>query len=259
MRRRPIAAEPMSRLAIWARRLVAFALALAGAAFLLTRGEYIEETAGQVILLYAFGLAALGIFYGAGALVAIWRNGNPGLGRALTALFLAGLLLAYPAWIAARGFRLPPIADITTDPRDPPAFDVIARLRPSGANPVAYPEITVGQQTAAYPALATLRLAATPAAAYESAVEIANQRKWRILDTRSPLAGRRDGRIEAVALTPVMGWRDDIVIRVRGTGTNAVVDVRSASRYGSRDWGRNAARIRDLLTAIEEETAQAER
>ena len=44
----------------------------------------------------------------------------------------ASLLLAYPAYLGYRAYRLPMINDITTDPIDPPRFDVLARLRPRG-------------------------------------------------------------------------------------------------------------------------------
>lgn len=260
MRRRPIPPEPLSRLAVWSLRIVLFALAASLAAVILVRGEFIEALAGQSVLFAALAVAAIGIVYALGAFVVIWREGNPGLGRAVLALFLGAALLAYPAFVAVRGYKLPAIADVATDTGDPPAFEVIARIRPRGANPVQYPGAeTAARQRAAYPALRTLRLDARPLAAYDSALDIVNKRKWRIVDFRTPLPGRRDGRIEAVAQTPVMGFRDDVVIRVRGSANNAVVDIRSASRYGTRDWGSNARRIAALLSEIEEETVQIER
>jgi uncharacterized protein (DUF1499 family) len=74
-----------------------------------------------------------------------------------------------------------------------------------------------------------------------------------VVDDRPPTAGRRDGRIEAVARTPVMGFRDDIAIRVRPNSEGgARIDVRSASRYGRHDFGANAARIRSLVEDVEE-------
>ena len=41
------------------------------------------------------------------------------------------------------------------------------------------------------------------------------KRNWRIVDRAPPQPPRRDGRIEAVARTPIMGFRDDVVVRVR--------------------------------------------
>jgi uncharacterized protein (DUF1499 family) len=64
----------------------------------------------------------------------------------------------------------------------------------------------------------------------------------------TPRGGQREGRIEAVARTPVMGFREDVAIRIRAIERGARVDVRSASRYGSHDFGSNARRIERFLT-----------
>jgi len=47
-----------------------------------------------------------------------------------------------------------------------------------------------------------------------------------------------------------MGFRDDVVLRVRTTPDGARIDVRSASRYGYHDFGANASRVSALLTDI---------
>jgi hypothetical protein len=73
-----------------------------------------------------------------------------------------------------------------------------------------------------------------------------------VLDAREPQAKRRDGRIEAVARTPVMGFREDLVIRIRGADEESRVDMRSSSRYGFHDLGSNASRIRGFLDSLEE-------
>jgi uncharacterized protein (DUF1499 family) len=64
--------------------------------------------------------------------------------------------------------------------------------------------------------------------------------------------GRRDGRIEAVAYSSLMGFRDDVVVRVREDPDGARIDARSSSRYGSFDFGTNASRIRRLMNDIED-------
>jgi uncharacterized protein (DUF1499 family) len=55
-----------------------------------------------------------------------------------------------------------------------------------------------------------------------------------------------------VARTPIMGFRDDVAVRIRPTADGARIDVRSASRYGRHDFGTNAARLRSLLEDIDE-------
>jgi uncharacterized protein (DUF1499 family) len=73
-----------------------------------------------------------------------------------------------------------------------------------------------------------------------------------VLDSVSPRGGERDGRIEAVAQSLIMGIREDISIRVRATPNGVRIDMRSASRYGSRDLGSNARRIERFLADFSE-------
>ena len=91
-----------------------------------------------------------------------------------------------------------------------------------------------------------------PQAAYDVAVDVITKRKWRIVDARAPQTGRRDGRIEAVARTPILGFRDDVVVRVRSDPDGARIDIRSTSRYGRHDFGTNASRISSLSEAIDD-------
>jgi uncharacterized protein (DUF1499 family) len=253
MLRRLIIEEPPSRLAGWSRWLALFALAVALLAVIIVRGNLVEAVPGFVVLASALVLAAIAILMAIGAFVVIWRHGNPGFGRALTAFVLGGLMLAYPAYLSGQSFRAPAISDITTDTADPPRFEAIARVRPRDANSIVYAGAEAAQrQRSAYPDIAPLQTAVAPDEAHSAALEVLNGRKWRVVDARTPQAGRRDGRIEAVARTPIMGFRDDVVVRVRPSGSGARIDIRSASRYGSRDFGSNARRIRGLLEEIEE-------
>ncbi len=89
----------------------------------------------------------------------------------------------------------------------------------------------------------------TPQKAYDTALEIITKRKWRIVDTRPPQP-RRAGHIEAIALTPVMGFRDDVVVRIAADGEGTRIDLRSSSRYFEHDLGSNASRIRALIADI---------
>ena len=69
----------------------------------------------------------------------------------------------------------------------------------------------------------------------------------------------RDGIIEAVARTPILGFRDDVVVRIRSTADGARIDVRSASRYGRNDLGTNAARVRNLIDDIDDVLARPQK
>ena len=58
------------------------------------------------------------------------------------------------------------------------------------------------------------------------------------------------GVIEAVDTTAVMGFKDDIVIRIRYEQGQSLVDLRSVSRVGRGDIGANANRIREFRKAF---------
>lgn len=254
MRRRLVIEEPPSRLAYVSFWLVLFALAVALIVLVLVRGDLIEAVPGAVAMGAAAALATLGVLLALAAFVVIWVNGNPGLRRAVFAFVFGSVVAAYPVYLAANGYRQPAIADITTNPEDPPRFELIARLRPPTANPTAYPGAeTARQQRAAYPEIVPLAVAAPPEDVYAATLAVVGRQGWTVVQARPFQAGRREGHIEAVARTPLMGFRDDVVVRVRAGGEGAVIDIRSASRYGRHDLGSNAARIRSLSDAIEEE------
>ena len=54
-----------------------------------------------------------------------------------------------------------------------------------------------------------------------------------------------------------MGFRDDVVVRVSAAGAGARIDVRSASRYGTHDFGANARRVVALLSDIDDAMGDA--
>lgn len=255
MLRRRVVDDPPSKLAIWSRWLALFALAVVILSVLLVRGGFVETVPGTIILGGGLAMAFAGLILGLLAFVVIWIYGSPGFGKAAFAIFIGLALITYPSYLVAMSINLPAVVDITTDTADPPRFETIARLRPRGANPAEYAGAPAAQmQRAAYPEIVPLDLTSSPEEAYNAALAVINTRKWRVVDARTPQAGRRDGRIEAVARTAIMGFRDDLVIRVRATRDGgARVDLRSASRYGSHDFGTNAQRISTLVEEIEEE------
>ena len=246
----------MSQLAAWSRRLALFALAVAGMSILIVRSNLLEIEPALATFAAALVFAALAILVALAAFVAIWRQGKAGLGAALAGLFLGLLLLAYPAYLGYRATKLPPISDITTDPGNPPRFDFLARVRPAGR--IAYPGVATAQkQAAAYPDIVPLQVSVPVRVAYDVTLALVAKRKWPVAEARPPVASRRDAVIEATARTPIMGFRDDIAIRISPTAEGARVDVRSASRVGLYDFGANAARIRSLLEDIDDAAGAA--
>jgi uncharacterized protein (DUF1499 family) len=249
---RRIAEEPGSRLAVWARRIAGFSLPVVALAIVIERASLLEIVPVLATFAAALAMAIIAILLAVVALVGIWRHGIEGFGAAITAILIGVALLAYPAYLGVQAYRLPAIADVTTDPIDPPRFETIGRLRSREANPIAYAGLYAAElQKAGYPDIVPLDTSVNARAAYDAAMAVITKRRWQVINTRAPSPGR-DGYIEAVARTPIMGFRDDIAVRVKAAGQGARVDVRSASRYGRIDFGTNATRVRALLEDIDD-------
>jgi uncharacterized protein (DUF1499 family) len=252
-RRYTLADEPMSRLAIWSRRMALFSLSAVIVSIIIVRSDWLDIGPAITTFVVALVPSLLALVLAIAALVVIWTDGLRGLGRAFAAVAIAMALLAYPAYLAYRAYKLPWLYDITTDPIDPPRYEALARLRPREANPITYAGLYAAeQQRTAYPDIEPLDEDATPEVAFKAALAVITKRKWVIIDRRPPLPARREGHIEAVARTLIMGLRDDIVVRVRGGADGSRIDVRSSSRFGSFDFGSNAARIRSLIDDIDD-------
>ena len=139
--------------------------------------------------------------------------------------------------------NVPMIHDITTDPSDPPAFVSLLPERKASLNGAEYggPGIAVKQRKA-YPDIVPIDSGLPPPDAFDRALAVARGMDWKIAD-----ANPGDGRIEATDTTSWLRFKDDVVIRVRpGEDGRSRVDVRSDSRLGISDLGKNAARIREF-------------
>jgi uncharacterized protein (DUF1499 family) len=256
--RRRLTEQPTSRLAIWARRLALFSLAATFIALIVVRSGALDIVPALSTLAGALVLAVVAILLAFAAGVAIWIEGVGGVREAVTALLIGLALIAYPAYVGLKAYRLPAIYDVTTDPIDPPRFEAIARLRPRDANPVAYGGLyTAELQRKAYADIEPDLTTSSPQEAYDAVLKVITKRKWHVVDARPPQgAAPRDGLVEAIARTPILGFRDDVAVRVRATRDGARIDVRSASRYGRHDLGANAARVRALIDDVDDVLAK---
>ena len=171
----------------------------------------------------------------------LWRKDI--LQRALFAVPGTALLLALTS-----GGSYPTIHDITTDTADPPTFTSAAAQRGADANNLEVDEDVIQQQQEAYPNLHTLVSPLPIEDAYNLALKVAANMGWNIYRQDSNAAV-----IEAVDTTGIMGFKDDIVIRLRTSARGTLVDLRSVSRVGEGDLGANAARIHAFLSAFQQQ------
>jgi uncharacterized protein (DUF1499 family) len=203
-------------------------------------------TGFAVIRWAVYGGIAAAAISAAALVLAPLRGQRRGMFRALAGLAI-GLIVVGVPWSYLRTARsLPPIHDVTTDPLEPPAFEAILPLRAKAPNSAEYGGAELAaQQREAYPDLASLVIAAPPERAFAAALAAALEMDWRIVAADETL-----GRIEASDRTLWFGFTDDVVVRIRPDGAGSRIDVRSTSRVGLGDLGKNAARIRAYLAEL---------
>jgi uncharacterized protein (DUF1499 family) len=204
----------------------------------------------------AFAVLRWGAWTGLGAvliaLIGAWTT-RPGTRRRGFVLTLAGVVMGavafgVPFMMLQSAKRSPPIHDITTDTENPPRFVAIIPLRKGSPNPVEYQGADIShQQRTAYPDIQAATIAGVPDAAFKRALDTARQLGWQIV---AAIPG--EGRIEATDTTIWFGFKDDIVVRVTPSGAGSRIDVRSVSRLGQGDLGKNAARIRGYLQRLQQ-------
>lgn len=206
---------------------------------------------------------------------------------ALLALAIGGVGFGWPYALHLHAQSVPPIHDIATDTAHPPQFVTLAPIRRAAPNGLEYggggpamaqaEEQALGQffsspagraypqhariaaickrwgpaclaavQRAYYPSIRPLIApGVAPARAFAAALAGARSMGWAIL-----VGNDKTGHIEATATTTWFHFKDDIVIKVSSTAGGSVINVRSESRLGLSDFGRNAACIKIYLERL---------
>lgn len=247
------AAVPFSRLATWGRRISLLALQLLILTWLLHRFYSLYTPAAVNLffgILIAAGVSFILSFLG---LFRVWNRGTPGAGAALSGFLISLFILALPATQISKFAEFPNINDITTDTDAPPPFDKLALARDLGANTVLYPGADYAQiQQQDYPDIQPMTVKFSAQGTFDVVQKAVRDLGWSIVKRVPPDKRGNAGYIEAVDNTFILGFKDDISIRVSGNRSRSRIDIRSASRFGSHDLGRNTLRIRLFLNTVNE-------
>ena len=252
----------MSVVAIAAPLFALLGVLLAGVGAAGARWGLLSPLTG--FLLFAFaGLLLCGLLALVCGAIGIWRTRlsahRTGAAQAWAGL-LAGVAMLALLFLLAPAGGTPPIHDITTDVDDPPRFSALLRAADNQGRDLAYPhgaQETPSLQRASYPDLQPILVAAPPAATLDRALRAARELGWEVVEVHeigtesSGATAPVEPGFEAVDVTRVFRFTDDVVVRLRDEGARTRVDVRSTSRVGQSDLGANAARIRALRSALE--------
>lgn len=235
----------------WAVRIAGIAVALIAIAILLHRLFDLPTPVALNLIMLALAGAVLAILLAIFGLIRVWQRGYHGAGNALVAIAVSVAILMWPVSLLPTIQRLPEINDITTDTANPPPFRALAENRPAGAQSPDYNPAFAEIQRKSYPDLRTLSVNRAADEVVTLVAQTLRRSRMEVVREEPPSAENGNvGFVEAVDRTLIMGFHDDVVVRVARSGRGALVDVRSASRYGRHDLGRNATRIRDVLSGL---------
>jgi len=259
------------RVVEWVKRKVAaigLTIAVMGAFVAMISGPGYQ--AGIWPLFPAFRLLAVGVYSAAGAsiicavalLINIIKYKTDFVSRsgaAILGLLIGGVVYYVPSSLLNN--NPPPIHDVTTDFDNPPAFIEVLPLR----------ETTGAKNTHRYKSewkmgdgenarvINVMELQKKHfqdiqpvifegkgyQEVFQKALQAAKKQHWTIVSVRPEL-----GRIESFDKTPWFGFYDDVVIRVTEAAGGTKVDIRSNSRIGLGDVGKNARRIRQYILTL---------
>jgi hypothetical protein len=244
----PIVA-PLSR---WSSRLALFFVSLLLVTLLVHRLGLMPTTLALNLFVVGFAGAAFAALVGLAALGHIWHTGRTGALNVAVGVLLPLLAFAGPAAYLAMSYKLPPIYDVTTDFVTPPKFTKLPGRAPD-ANSADYPGAhAAALQAKGYPDIRALIVDRPVEETFEVVEEVARRLRWHVAtsEVRVSKAPMKVGTLEATDQTLLVGFVDDIAVRVEGTSTRARIDIRSASRYGKFDFGQNASRVRKFLAEV---------
>ena len=244
--------QPPSFLARWASRIAIFCAVILPITAFLHRLFNLSTPVALNLALACFAGAALVLVMAAIAGLDIWVTGRQGAARIVVATVVASAILALPASLYVASRKFPMLNDVTTDIADPPSLADAAKRRQPGANPTDYPAARFSTlQQSSYPDLKTLTVPRPAEETFELVLQAIAKLKMRatyeVPPDEEPGA---PGIVEITDKTMVLGFVDDVVIRIASDDLQSRVDVRSASRYGRSDFGRNAERVRAILREI---------
>ncbi|MEX0860668.1 MAG: DUF1499 domain-containing protein [Cucumibacter sp.] len=233
-----------SRWAIWASRAARLALPVLVIAVFMHRDRLIDSPTFLAAGRLGIGLGLIALIVGLNAYARIWFTGDRGWRPATIGVVTGLICLAPVVYAVVQGVRYPMLHDVSTDLLVPPALQ--------GTSPIApgfTPAIEAGIR-AAFPNAAARDYPLSAGETFDLVAELVAARGWAILVEAPPGPGA-PGTLNAVALT-MLGWRDEVAIRIVDLGEGARLDMRSASYDGTHDLGANGLRIESLLLELDD-------
>ena len=233
-----------SKWAIWARRFGSLAVPLTVVPVLLHREQFIASTDFAIVESVAAGVAALALILALSAFVRLWITGDQGWGKAAWGLLFAIICLAPFGWLGLQAARYPLVNEVATNFADPLPLSSSTRVVPTGA---ALQQVIATTFPNARPR--TYPIDATQL--FATVEDMVDQRGWEVRTRREPPTALDAGQLNAISVS-LFGWRDEVAIRVSGTPSGSIIDMRSLPLSGFHDFGENGKRVEEFMLALDE-------
>jgi hypothetical protein len=237
-----------SKWAIWARRFGSLALPLAIVPVIMHRERMITSSDFHVIEIVALGVAALALLLSLGAFARLWVTGDLGWGKAVTGLLLSLVVLTPAVLLFSQMLRYPAISDVTTDFSRPPGL--VTQTEAALATRAWRPAIE-----AAFPNARNRSYPIEAGQMYALISSLVQARGWELRARREPQTPLAEGQINSIATT-LLGWRDEVVIRVQGESSGSTIAMRSTALHAGPDFGENGRRIEEFLAALDQRVTE---
>lgn len=204
-----------------------------------------RDAFGSLKILFYFGVAVMGLSLLMMCLRMVKQRGSDAVPYGI-AVLIASLPIGMMIYQVSQVRSLPYIHDITTDMVNPPQFKAVLAMRAEDDNSADYAgEAIATEQREAYGDIAPIMTDLVPLEAFKQMRDTLEDLGFTI--HQSDVSR---GHIEASDTTFWFGFVDDIVVRVTGVDEGSRIDIRSASRVGKSDIGKNAQRIRAIIAAF---------
>jgi hypothetical protein len=232
-----------SKWAVWARRFGALALPLAAIPVLLHRGHLITSENFIAVETAAMALAAAAVAMALIAFVRLWFTGDQGWSRATVAFVFGVLCLLPAAYFAWQAASIPASPDVSTDFAESPLLVSFVESRFIGPEERARIE-------AAYPNARSRTYPIEAPQMFEVVGRLVEDQDWDVRARRAPIGPLDTGQLNAV-VTTLLGFSQEVALRVTGGADGATVDMRSASLSTFPDFGENGQRVEAFLLELD--------
>lgn len=217
--------------------------------------EWWHYSTGFVILKWGVYSAVAGVVLSIGGFIYLLSEGSRIIFLPVWALVLSFFIIGVPAGHIIKAKDAPMIHEITTDIGSPPLFATLGPIRYGATNSAEYDVLHSDRliQMDEYRDIKTLVLKMKKPKVVNIVFDVVKSRGWEVV-----YSNKQEGIIEATAKTFWFGFKDDVSIRVKMFGREkSSVDMRSLSRVGKGDAGRNAKRVRDFISDVSKRAEMA--